>query len=114
MKEDIIKHLSSCTGNELIEILTKALSNRPEASTTNGVETKLIVSNASRLIDRDSKHYQGWDFSPIGDLDLEKHNRNTEGEPFLQSGHCIDCDIEIDSHVKAAICPLCGRKVSCT
>jgi len=114
MKLEIISYLKACSGNEFIEIMSLVLPARPEIEDRNGLIERLVFCQASRLEDKSSPAYEGWSFNPVGDLDLSVYERDTTGEPFLQSGQCENCDVEVDSHVKRAICPLCGGSVECT
>ena len=112
--EKAVNFLSECNGNVFVDIMTKVLANRTECISGNGLDCKLVLCEATRLSDRKSKYDDGWQFSVIADMDTTKFSRDTEGEPFLQGGACKNCGVEVCSHVKIAICPLCGDSVGCT
>ena len=113
-KEELINYLAKCSGAELSEIINSALAQRDENGTQNGMVSRLVLCEASRLEDKNTEYYSGWDFSPIAVQDESEYERTFKGEPFSQSGQCLVCNVEVTSHAKIAICPLCGTKVSCT
>lgn len=110
-KSETIEFLKRCSGAELSEVLYAALSHRTEALNGNGIESRMVLCEAFRLSDKSSPYFEGWQFSPVG---IAPNNDPEPGEPFLQSGHCTNCDVEICAHLKEIICPLCGNHVGCT
>ena len=113
-KSDAIDFLTTCSGGELVEVLNQALPRRREVLNRNGLEDHLILCSAWRLADHSSPHNEGWQFSPIADQYPGAYTERESGEPFLQSGQCPGCGVEVDSHAKVAMCPLCGSRVECT
>lgn len=110
-KTEVIEFLQKCSGADLSEVLHDALSSRAEAENKNGIESRLVLCEAYRLSDKSSPYFEGWAFNPIG---VAPENVLEDGEPFLQSGHCGNCEVEISAHLKNIICPLCGDHVACT
>lgn len=112
--DEIVEFLSTCPGHQLATIMNSALPRRNEARDGNGLIERLVLCHAYRLADQTSQHYDGWHFNPIAQSNLATSEHDCEGEPFLQSGHCQVCNVEVDCHVKDAICPLCRGKIECT
>ena len=115
-KSAIIHYLSNCSGNELVEILTRSFEKRPE----NGIhplepsfESRLVLGEVFRQSE-DNAEWSEWKFNLIADMNPEFYERTFEGEPFLQAGECRICKVEIVSHVKNALCPLCRNEVYLT
>lgn len=111
MKTEVIDFLQKCSVAELSVVLYEALSSRTEAENKNGIDSRLVLCEAYRLLDKTSPYFEGWVFNPIG---VAPKNQMESGEPLLQSGHCENCEVEISSHLKNVICPLCGDYVGCT
>jgi hypothetical protein len=112
-KQTVIEFLSNCSGNELITILKQALEKRPESGIDpleTFVERKLVLAEASRILN-DDDIWEDWEIRLIADKNPEKYDKAFKGEPFLQEGRCDNCKIEVASHVKNALCPICENEV---
>ena len=118
-KKNIINHLTSCPDNELIEILNDVLKSREVLPEEKGYSKhKLAVCLVSQNIESDNDGKESWgslEFSLVGNHNKDYYGNNEFlGEPFCQEGKCLNCDIQVVSHAKQAICPICNEIVNCT
>ena len=126
-REKVIQYLTNCHLVELATIIRQALLNRTDSKLSESYKEaeKEIEYNQSQIvlaeIYRDKNDDDSWSNYNIGviaepNMEIYKDEdwlyRN--GEPFLQEGHCQRCSIELFSHAKNVICPICSNKESLT
>ena len=117
-KQDIIKYLSNCELVEFGNIVSKTIENRNDTVQTEGkhYETRVLLAQVYKELEDDDT-WSEWQSALIGQADLTEYDPGWEvknGEPFLQMGKCISCGVEVHSHAKKAICPICKTKVLTT
>lgn len=114
-REEVIKYLQQLHGSELIALLKEVFPVRPEVEDEGtAFHYKMFLGvavreNISEDFDRDK--WDNWKLTAVGYADENKYGKHFTGEPFVQIGDCENCNIEICSHVKGALCPICGSKV---
>lgn len=120
MKEEVIAYLKQCAGGELSDILRQVFAVRPETEPEGtAFEYRMVLGLAARenIAEKENDVRWGqWQIVLVGYLDPSVYSPDWEfwGEPFVQYGECIRCRVEICSHVKTALCPLCGSQVQLT
>lgn len=117
MKEEIVEYLSQCSLVEFSHIIKQAIDSRKDTEVIDsGYHTKLMLSEITRELDNDNQ-WSSWTHALIANEDNTVYDRSWasgNGEPFLQKGTCVSCDVKLASHVKNAICPICGKKAGLT
>ena len=112
----VIAYLSRLSGGEFADVVSEVLANRPESYRLPHEESSLQLASVYRLRDEDENgtpFWDDWSFSLIACADPAEYGPEwlQAGEPFAQQGRCANCDVEVFSHVKGALCPLCGNEV---
>jgi hypothetical protein len=117
-RDDVIDYLKRCRGGELSDILRQVFAARPEAEPEgDAFEYRLLFGVASReniAEGADQIRWGPWTIAAIAYQDPDKYPPDFEGHPFVQYGDCAMCHVEVCSHVKQALCPVCGGTVSLT
>lgn len=118
-KAAVIDFLRECPGGELADVMSQVLPGRPEAEPEPmATEFRLYLGLAFRenvaADSEDEVRWGPWRLSAVGYLDPALYRSDFPGEPFLQNGQCSFCAADVWSHVKGALCPICGARVSLT
>jgi hypothetical protein len=121
MREEIIKYLSECNLVELNHIIDSSISRRGDC-VSNEVSTEYEYQSKVVLCEVIREKYKGQDWEPweyflIAHEDKAQYDKAWEignGEPFLQQGECQTCKIQLASHAKKVICPMCGEIAALT
>ena len=118
-KADVVAFLRRCSGGELSDIMRQVLPDRPEAAPEpDAFQYRLFLGLALRenVAERAGEvQWEPWRLSAIGYLDpAHGYAPDFRGEPFCQGGQCESCGTEVWSHVKNALCPICGASVGLT
>jgi hypothetical protein len=118
-KASVIAFLRRCSGGELSDVMRQVLPERPEAVCEPGeAEYRLFLGLAVResiATGPEQVRWTPWRLTAIGYMDPSHgYAVDFEGEPFHQEGQCGACGTNLWSHVKAALCPICGGSVGLT
>lgn len=110
-RDEVVSFLANRAGAELTDILREAFAQRPEPARV-GDSSEAVLAFA--IVDRergDDGVWSPWTISLIAAPDMNVYDeswRHGNGEPYLQFGECSECRVQLASHAKHAICPLCG------
>lgn len=112
-QEKIVQFLRECSGSVLSLVLTEALKDREENVKDSICESRLVLGMADRSV-RDEGGWGPWNVRAIAPHDSSVYPLGNDGEPFCQYGTCPQCGLEVASHIKNALCPICEADVYLT
>jgi len=121
MRDEIIKYLSECNLVELKHIFDSAISLRDDCTTDEAsqdyeCQSKILLCEVIRE-KFEGQEWEPWEYLLIARQDKAQYDKSWEignGEPFLQQGECMACKVQLVSHAKKAICPMCGSNAALT
>jgi len=111
--EKVIGFLESCPASVLAQVLAKGLGARRERQETEDFQCKPVLAFATRSR-QEGSDWEPWELSVVAPHDESDYPRGNHGEPFSQFGSCVSCKVACVSHLKNAVCPLCGGAVHLT
>ena len=114
---EIIKYLSNCNIVEFTKIIRDVISSRKDTNyNESGYKSQLAIGEIYKELD-DENNWGKWKFSLIPEPNMEFYDKSWfvgNGEPFIQMGSCVNCEIELHGHAKNSICPICKENVHLT
>ncbi len=117
-RDDIIDYLKKCDLVEFGHIVSIVVAERKDTSCSGepGFDEQVLLSVVGRM-DEDDGSKSAWEFSLVAQADPDIYDETwkiTNGEPFLQAGFCNTCKLQLASHAKNVICPICSSKTYAT
>lgn len=118
-RQSVVSYLSELAGGEFAALLAEVFESRPESTTESYEEMRLRLAYVTRYVDGDENgqpYWHSWDVALVAGADPDKYDDQwlKSGEPFVQSGDCHKCGLQMASHVKQAVCPMCSVLVYLT
>ncbi len=115
---EVVEFLQRCSGGELSDILRRVFAARTEAEDEGTAFLhRLVLGMASRenlSADAAGVEWGPWTIAAVAYAAPGEYPDDFAGEPFVQYGDCPTCRVKVCSHVKRAVCPLCGQPVYLT
>ncbi len=117
-KDEIVRYLEQCEGNELADILRQVFATRPEGKDEGLVaQNQMVFGVASRENQAEDEGviWGPWIVHAVAYFNPAKYpDGDFRGDPFVQFGNCANCNLPVCSHVKNALCPVCNEPVYLT
>lgn len=118
-RQSVVSYLNQLPGGELAALLAEVFDSRPESTTRSHEEMRLRLAYVTRDLDDDENgkpYWRPWDVALVASADSNKYDEKwlQSGEPFVQFGDCAHCGLQMASHVKQAVCPMCSELVYLT
>ncbi len=119
-RDAVTDYLTGLPGGEFADVLHAVLVNRPESKVESLGEQHLRLAYVERSVACESSEsdpaLEGWTIRLVAHADPVKYGPEwfRAGEPFVQQGECYACGLDLASHVKQAICPMCSGVVHLT
>jgi hypothetical protein len=118
-KMEVIEYLVSAEEDELLEVVGRALGQRPKEPVECGLEHRFVLCEAFRCVgpwtERLPKQERDWWFQAVAWPARPLEWGESPPSPSVtEFGTCETCGAEVRAWTKRAPCPLCGGEVFLT